>query len=74
MSSGRFDKICKLGDGEFLQAHISKCSVADWRKSANWGGFLQAHISKCPVADLRKICKPGGDFCMQVSVNVQWQI
>ena len=70
MSSGRFDKICKMGEGEFLQAHIR------FEKDLQTGGrgkFLQAHISKCPVADLRKIYNPGGgNFCMQVSVNVQW--
>ena len=43
------------GGGEFLQAHVSKCPVADLRKSANGEGeFLQAYVSKCPVADLRK--------------------
>ena len=38
LSSGRFEKICKLGG--FLQAHVSNCPVADLRKSANWGGIL----------------------------------
>ena len=48
--------------GGFLQAHDSKCPVADLRKSANWGEgeFLQAHVSKCPVADLRKSANGGG--------------
>ena len=37
--SGRIEKICKLG-GEFLQAHVGNCPVADLRKSAywEWGG------------------------------------
>ena len=36
-----------MGGGEILQAHISKCPVADLRKSAKWGGgFLHAYFSK----------------------------
>ena len=70
MCSSRFEKICKLG-GEFLQAHISKCAVADLRKSANWEGeFLQAHISKCAVADLRKSANGGGDSACSNLVNL----
>ena len=45
--------------GEFLQAHVGICPVADLKKTANWGkGFLQAHVgnlSDCPVADFRKV-------------------
>ena len=70
LSSGRFQKICKLG-GEFLQAHVGnlgKCPVADFTQSANWGGgnFYKAHLGNlgnCPVADFEKICKLGGNFC-----------
>ena len=66
--SGRFQKICKCGGGGLLQAHVSKCPVADFRKSANWGvgEFLQAHVSKCPVADLRKSAN-WGEFCNEIS-------
>ena len=76
MSSGRFDKICKLGEGEFLQAHISKCPVADLRKICKPGGdFLHAGFSKCPVADLTKSANWGmGNFCKHTSASVQWQI
>ena len=36
--------------------------MADFRKSANWGGFLQAHVGNlgnCPVADFRKSANGG---------------
>ena len=64
--------------GGFLPADFSKTAVADLRKSANRGvgEFLLADFSKYAVADLRKSANGGGggNFCQQISVNLQWQI
>ena len=56
-----------MGRGNFCK-HVSKCPVADLRKSANWGEgeFLQAHVSKCPVADLRKYANLGGGISASI--------
>ena len=68
MSSGRFDKICKLG-GE-----INKCPVADLTKSANWGGGISANThQQMSSGRFDKICKLGGDFCKH-TCKCQWQI
>ena len=76
MSSGRFDKICKMGGGGISASTHQQMSSGRFEKDLQtWGGFLHAGFSKCPVADLTKSAKWGrGNFCKHTSANVQWQI
>ena len=62
------------GGGGFLQAHVGNCPVADFGKSANWGGISAITCRYLSSGRFQKICKLGGNFCKHTSANVQWQI
>ena len=72
--SGRFEKNLQTR-GEFLQADFSKSAVSGRfeKKSPRWGGeFLHADFSKTAVSGrFEKNLQMGGNFCMQISVNLQ---
>ena len=70
LSSVRFWENLQTG-GDFLQAHVGICPVAEFGKSANYKEFLQAHVGNlgsCPVADFRKSA-PLGEF-LQAHVGI----
>ena len=78
--SGRFEDICKLGEGEFLPADFGKSAVVDLSKSANRGGFSTSRFEEiCKLGGIsacrfQEICNLEGNFCLQILANLHWKI